>query len=60
MRLKVNVLVTFYGKPVDTIVHRFLFTGGWVHNATFSHDGEKLAWVGHDSSVSVVNAQTQQ
>lgn len=34
--------------------------GGWVHSASFSQDGEKLAWVGHDSSVSVVNAQTQQ
>jgi len=30
--------------------------GGWVHSLSFSASGDKLAWVGHDSSVSVVNA----
>lgn len=30
--------------------------GGWVHSVSFSADGNKVAWVGHDSSVSVVNA----
>lgn len=30
--------------------------GGWVHDVSFSHDGEFLSWVGHDSSLSVVNA----
>jgi len=30
--------------------------GGWVHSVGFSSAGEKLTWVGHDSSVSVVNA----
>ena len=30
--------------------------GGWVHSVSFSTNGEKLAWVGHDSSVSVANA----
>lgn len=29
--------------------------GGWVHSVSFSPSGNKLAWVGHDSSVSVVN-----
>lgn len=29
--------------------------GGWVHGVSFSLSGNKLAWVGHDSSVSVVN-----
>lgn len=33
-----------------------LFAGGWVHGVSFSASGNKLAWVGHDSSVSVVNA----
>lgn len=28
--------------------------GGWVHNVAFSPTGSKVAWVGHDSSVSVV------
>jgi actin related protein 2/3 complex subunit 1A/1B len=29
--------------------------GGWVHDVSFSPSGDKLAWVSHDSSVSVVN-----
>jgi actin related protein 2/3 complex subunit 1A/1B len=29
--------------------------GGWVHSVSFSPSGNKLAWVGHDSSVSVAN-----
>ena len=27
--------------------------GGWIHSVSFSHDGSKLAWVGHDSSINV-------
>jgi len=30
--------------------------GGWVHSVSFSSSGNKLAWVGHDSSISVVDA----
>lgn len=30
--------------------------GGWVHSVSFSADGQKVAWVGHDSSISVVDA----
>ena len=30
--------------------------GGWVHAVSFSPDGTKLAWAGHDSSISVVDA----
>lgn len=33
-----------------------LHGGGWVHSVCFSADGNKLAWVGHDSSVSVADA----
>eukprot|EP00918_Siedleckia_nematoides_P097777 GHVU01214179.1.p1 GENE.GHVU01214179.1~~GHVU01214179.1.p1 ORF type:complete len:372 (+),score=31.59 GHVU01214179.1:158-1273(+) len=29
--------------------------GGWVHSIAFSSSGNRLAWVGHDSSVSVVD-----
>lgn len=29
--------------------------GGWVHCVSFSASGNRLAWVGHDSSISVVD-----
>lgn len=30
--------------------------GGWIHGVSFSHDGRRLAWVGHDSSIAVADA----
>merc|ERR1712183_564698 len=33
--------------------------GGWVHAVSFSADGSKLAWVGHDSSISVADASKE-
>lgn len=30
--------------------------GGWVHAVSFSPSGDKIAWVGHDSSVSVADS----
>jgi len=33
--------------------------GGWVQSVSFSASGEKLAWVGHDASIAVVNAETK-
>ncbi|XP_044735195.1 actin-related protein 2/3 complex subunit 1A-B [Chrysoperla carnea] len=30
--------------------------GGWIHSVSFSADGNKLCWVGHDSSINVVDA----
>ena len=33
-----------------------IIVGGWVHSVCFSASGTKLAWVGHDSSISVVDA----
>ena len=33
-----------------------LHGGGWVHSVSFSSDGNRLAWVGHDSSLSVADA----
>ncbi|XP_013399042.1 actin-related protein 2/3 complex subunit 1A-like [Lingula anatina] len=33
--------------------------GGWVHSVGFSPSGDKLAWVGHDSSVSVVSVHNK-
>ena len=34
----------------------FLWTGGWVHGVSFSKDGSRLAWVSHDSCVTVADA----
>lgn len=34
--------------------------GGWVHSVSFSASGDRLAWVGHDSTVTVVNAERGQ
>jgi actin related protein 2/3 complex subunit 1A/1B len=34
----------------------YVSTGGWVHSVSFSPSGNKLAWIGHDSSVSVADA----
>lgn len=31
-------------------------SGGWVHSVSFSANGERLAFVGHDASISVVDA----
>jgi actin related protein 2/3 complex subunit 1A/1B len=34
--------------------------GGWVHAVAFNLDGNKIAWVAHDSSISVVDANNPQ
>lgn len=34
--------------------------GGWVHGISFSATGDRLVWVGHDSSVSIVDAANEQ
>jgi actin related protein 2/3 complex subunit 1A/1B len=33
--------------------------GGWVHSVSFSASGDKLAWIGHDSSISVGDAANE-
>merc|ERR1719420_1513306 len=30
--------------------------GGWIHSVSFSSDGNRLAWVAHDASISVADA----
>lgn len=30
--------------------------GGWVHSVAFSASGNRLAWVSHDSTVTVVDS----
>jgi len=32
--------------------------GGWVHDVCFSHNGARLAWVGHDSTITAVDGET--
>lgn len=34
--------------------------GGWVHAIGFSANGDRLAWVGHDSSINIVDAANSQ
>ena len=34
--------------------------GGWIHSVAFSGDGQKVAWVGHDSSLNVADAGNAQ
>lgn len=34
--------------------------GGWVHSVSFSADGNRLAWVGHDSSINIYDAANSQ
>jgi len=38
------------------LVGEFSNSGAWVHDVAFSPDGVKLAWVSHDSSISVVDS----
>jgi len=42
-----------------TLLAEFEGTKGWVHGVKFSPSGNLLAWVGHDSSVNVVNSESQ-
>lgn len=35
-------------------------SGSWIHDVAFSLDGNRLAWVGHDSSLSVADAERNQ
>lgn len=39
-----------------TLVNEFSNSGAWVHDVAFSPDGTRLAWVSHDSSISVVDS----
>ena len=41
-------------KKTDSLY--FKFSGGWVHSVNFSSTGDRVAWVGHDSSISVADA----
>lgn len=45
--------------PMGQVLAEFPNTpngGGWVHSVSFSADGNKIAWVGHDSSINVADA----
>jgi len=43
--------------PLGQLMHEFannsVGCGGWVHDVSFSHDGSRIVWVGHDSSISI-------
>lgn len=45
--------------PLGHLMAEFLNSsggGGWVHSVSFSPDGTKVCWVGHDSSISVAGS----
>jgi len=42
-----------------TLLAEFTNCSGWVHGVKFSPSGDQLAWVAHDSSVSIVNMISQ-
>lgn len=44
-----------FGQLVAQFVHG-TDCGGWVHNVSFSPDGNKLCWVSHDSTVNLAEA----
>ena len=53
---------TAWGKkmPIGQLMAEFSNSpmgGGWVHGVSFSHEGDRLAWIAHDSSISVANAK---
>jgi len=53
---------TPWGKkmPIGQVMGEFSNSpagGGWVHGVSFSADGGRLAWVSHDSSISVADAK---
>lgn len=37
----------------------YLPLGGWVHSVSFSGDGGRVCWVGHDSSLTVADASRE-
>lgn len=43
----------------STLLAEFDTSDGWVHGVKFSPSGDKLAWVSHDSSINVVDMNTQ-
>lgn len=50
---------TIWGKkmPFGNLLAEFMSGGnGWVHSVSFSASGDKIAWVSHDSIISVVDA----
>jgi len=51
-------VATPWGKKMTfgNVMAEFVGGGGWVHSVSFSADGNKLAWVGHDATMSVANA----
>ena len=53
---------TPWGKkmPIGQLMAEFTNSpmgGGWVHGVSFSHEGDRLAWIAHDSSISVADAK---
>lgn len=46
------------GQLMQEIPNNSVGSGGWVHDVSFSYNGTRLVWIGHDSSISVVDGET--
>jgi actin related protein 2/3 complex subunit 1A/1B len=46
------------GQLMTEMPNNSIGSGGWVHDVSFSHDGTKLAWAGHDSTMSVLDGDS--
>jgi actin related protein 2/3 complex subunit 1A/1B len=46
-------------KPLGSMLAEFKNTGnggGWIHAVSFSADGNRICWVGHDSAITIADA----
>ena len=50
-----HIISTFKFQNTMAEFSNSLHCGGWVHSVSFSGDGNRLASVGHDSSVSIAD-----
>lgn len=51
-----DITTTTTLSTTGALICEFSNSGAWVHDVVYSPDGTKLAWVSHDSSLSVVDS----
>jgi len=45
--------------PLGQLMAEFrnVSSGGWIHSVSFSSDGNRICWVGHDSAINIADAK---